>query len=282
MRERHGEMLLWLAKPLAIGLVLGALGPFGTYGAHPAVERIAFWCAVVLANWLIMDGTLRALDRRFRDRSPLVAFSLPLGAALLALGPCLLVVLGAGRAILGVDFAVRPWNLAWQVLLLLWFVGAVAYAVERLRSRLADQSAAEAAPTSTDPTITGGGAGTPDPVASFRTRWPAGLTGRLLALEMEDHYLRVHTDAGSDLILCRMRDAARELAAADGMRVHRSYWVAREAVTGVERKAHRPVLVLENGLHVPVGRTHIAPLRAAGWLDPPAGTARGRISSGSG
>lgn len=47
---------------------------------------------------------------------------------------------------------------------------------------------------------------------------------------MEDRYLRIHTDGGSDLILMRLRDAVGELAGADGLQVHRSFWVARAAV----------------------------------------------------
>lgn len=215
-----------------------------------------------------MDAALRTLDRRFAGRSPFAALALPLAAALLALGPCLLAVLGAGRAILGPSFAPPLLTLAWQVFLLLWFVGALAYTLDRLQSRLKlVERAPDAGARAGEGECDAGGSPEPDPIGVFRTRWPAGLAGRLLALEMEDHYMRVHTDAGSDLILCRMRDAARDLAAADGMQVHRSYWVARTAVSRVERRNERPVLVLENGLVAPVGRTYIARVRAAGWLD---------------
>ena len=44
---------------------------------------------------------------------------------------------------------------------------------------------------------------------------------RLLALEAEDHYLRVHTDAGSDLIILRPADAIAETDGLAGARVHR-------------------------------------------------------------
>ena len=83
---------------------------------------------------------------------------------------------------------------------------------------------------------------------------------------MEDHYLRVHTSEGSDVILCRMEDAARELAGAQGLRVHRSYWVARAAIREVRRRGKQPLLVLENGLEVPVGRTYAPRVREAGWI----------------
>ena len=105
----------------------------------------------------------------------------------------------------------------------------------------------------------------PAPDTRFRRRFPAGLTGRLLCLEMEDHYLRIHTDKGSDIILMRMSDAEEELSDVEGLRVHRSWWVAREAVTGVKRDGTRLLLQLENGLEIPVGKTYRGALRDAGW-----------------
>ncbi|WP_269747113.1 LytTR family DNA-binding domain-containing protein [Elstera litoralis] len=38
----------------------------------------------------------------------------------------------------------------------------------------------------------------------------------MLCLEMEDHYLRAHTDQGNALILMRLRDAVAELRSVAG------------------------------------------------------------------
>ena len=46
---------------------------------------------------------------------------------------------------------------------------------------------------------------------------PPELGSAIIALEMEDHYLRVHTRLGSDLILLRMRDALAELDGLDNV-----------------------------------------------------------------
>ncbi|WP_247878916.1 LytTR family DNA-binding domain-containing protein [Azospirillum brasilense] len=103
---------------------------------------------------------------------------------------------------------------------------------------------------------------------AFLARLPARLGRDLLALEMEDHYVRAHTAEGSDLILMRLRDAIAELAGLDGMQVHRSHWVAAAAVAGVERKPDgKLVLVLRDGRRVPVSRSHAAAVREAGWVD---------------
>jgi DNA-binding LytR/AlgR family response regulator len=84
---------------------------------------------------------------------------------------------------------------------------------------------------------------------------------------MEDHYVRAHTAAGSDLVLMRMRDAVAELGGLAGLQVHRSWWVAEAAVAGHRRNGRQLSLTLKNGLEAPVARSAEAAVRAAGWLN---------------
>jgi len=95
---------------------------------------------------------------------------------------------------------------------------------------------------------------------------PAQLGSEVIALEMEDHYVRVHTALGSDLVLMRMRDAVACLVDSDGKRVHRSWWVARGAVEDVKREGRNVRLVLPRGIEAPVARAQVAELRDAGWF----------------
>ena len=98
-------------------------------------------------------------------------------------------------------------------------------------------------------------------------RLPMNLRhARLLALQAEDHYLSVHTDAGSALILLRMSDAVAELSGVEGKRVHRSWWVARAAVVGTASEKGRTLLRLVDGLKVPVSRSSRPELAREGWL----------------
>ena len=102
--------------------------------------------------------------------------------------------------------------------------------------------------------------------ARFLDRLPPRLKGaRLIAVQAEDHYLRLHTDRGSDLILMRLSDAVAELEGLEGAQVHRSWWVAREAVRDVSRGDGRARLTLDGGLTAPVSRVHARRLRAEGW-----------------
>ncbi len=98
-------------------------------------------------------------------------------------------------------------------------------------------------------------------------RLPPRLAGaRVYAVRSEDHYLKVFTSRGEDLILMRLSDAIAELDGLEGAQTHRSWWVAREAVQGVEREGDRVYLKIEGDGRVPVSRPNLRPLRDAGWL----------------
>ncbi|KQY88080.1 MULTISPECIES: LytTR family DNA-binding domain-containing protein [unclassified Brevundimonas] len=102
--------------------------------------------------------------------------------------------------------------------------------------------------------------------ARFLDRVPFRLRGAVIrAVQSEDHYLRLHTDRGSDLILMRLSDALAELEGLEGAQTHRSWWVAKDAVRGVSRRDGRATLTLEGGLEAPVSRRYARALREAGW-----------------
>lgn len=84
-------------------------------------------------------------------------------------------------------------------------------------------------------------------------------TGKLLAISAEDHYVRAHTETGSQLLLMRFADALAEVEDLPGVRAHRSWWVARSAIARVVTKGRQVELRLANGLEVPVARA-TAPL----------------------
>ncbi len=87
----------------------------------------------------------------------------------------------------------------------------------------------------------------------------------IIALVSEDHYLRVYTRDGDALILMRLSDAIAAVEALEGAQTHRSWWVARQAVEGVERGNGRATLSLPGGIEAPVSRTYAPKLREAGW-----------------
>ncbi len=77
-------------------------------------------------------------------------------------------------------------------------------------------------------------------------------TATVLALEAEDHYLRIYADGGTDLIRYRFSDALIELGSINGLRVHRSWWVNSGVVAHFTAMGKVGEISLTNGLIVPV------------------------------
>jgi len=110
------------------------------------------------------------------------------------------------------------------------------------------------------------GSGTPAAIPPADGLLGAG-PAEVLCLQMEDHYVRVHTAAGSRLVLATLAQAIAALKGAPGLQVHRSWWVAERAVIGAVADGRNLKLRLANGVTAPVARSSVAAVRAAGWLD---------------
>ena len=98
------------------------------------------------------------------------------------------------------------------------------------------------------------------------SRIKPGLGARLLRLTMQDHYVEVFTDKGSQLVLMRFADALEEVAPTPGWRIHRSHWVAEAAMADIRRGDGKTFVVLPDGEELPISRTYLPALREAGVL----------------
>lgn len=232
----------------AIGLALAALGPFGSY-AVPFGTRAAWWIGFILAGYAIFRPLLVVagwLDERLR----IGRFA----------GQLLVVAIGAVPLSLLIDLfldrMLAPGTSRFP--LLYGQVLGIGIVVGFLMDRLLGAPAAA-------PSVPQEPAAPPPPRPRFLDRLPATIGPRLLCLSMEDHDVRAHGREGSALILMRMRDAVAELDGLPGLQVHRSWWVAADAVERVERDGPRLRLRLANDLLVPVARSQEGAVRAQGW-----------------
>ena len=260
MREWLAFLLRWSKLPVLVGLLLAALGPFGTFDL-PFWHRLLFWVPVVWLNWAIAELAARSIFQRFAARLPLPNLTLPLLTSLFVSPATVAVVFGVAWT-LGAPLNASLVSIFWKVLLVTLAAMLPTYAWSIARSKRASEALDRAIDAALQDETESRSLGE----NGFRRRWPTSLQGRLLFLEMEDHYLRIHTSEGSDVILCRMEDAAHELQG-HGLRVHRSYWVAGDAVGGARRQGQNWRLRLTDGREVPVGRTYRSTVRAAGWLE---------------
>ncbi|HEX2885880.1 LytTR family DNA-binding domain-containing protein [Vineibacter terrae] len=257
-------------------IVLAMIGPYGTYVDLPLPARLVYWALSMACGWFLMMGLAMAINRI----EPLQAW--PVAGRMALAG-----VLG-GAPMAGIAWTIealfrRPLPLAVvpellmnTTVLTVVLAIAIGQLVElRLQARAgAAEITAPPSPMAEPPTPEPSPPPAAEPTGNFLRRLPPELGRDLLALEMEDHYARVHTMQGSTLILLRLRDAVAELGEGSGLQVHRSWWVARDAVADVERAAGKLTLVLRNELRVPVSKTYREAVRATGW-DGPRGASRG-------
>jgi DNA-binding LytR/AlgR family response regulator len=79
-----------------------------------------------------------------------------------------------------------------------------------------------------------------------------------LCLQVEDHYVRVHGVDGSAMVLIRFSDAIRGMTHLAGSQVHRSWWVANDAVRTLRRTSRTAQLTLSNEMIMPVSQPYVA------------------------
>jgi hypothetical protein len=160
-------------------------------------------------------------------------------------------------------------------------VAAIGLAIHMLMNVLfAERAAAAPAAAAGEPAVAEAPVGVA-PGHSFFRRLPPNLGDDLLCLEMQDHYVRVQTGAGSTLLLMRFRDAVAELGDL-GLPVHRSWWVAHGAIAALEPDGRSLRLRLTDGSYVPVSRANAPAVRAAVGRrfdrSPPAGKSPGQAA----
>ncbi|WP_406721285.1 LytTR family transcriptional regulator DNA-binding domain-containing protein [Thioclava litoralis] len=100
-------------------------------------------------------------------------------------------------------------------------------------------------------------------------RLPEEYHGDIWHLQSRDHYVHVTTSQGSHQVLIRLADAITELDGVEGLQVHRSHWVAEDAVTEALKMTSKAKLTLRNGAVVPVSRTYLSDVEDAGLFDLP-------------
>lgn len=103
----------------------------------------------------------------------------------------------------------------------------------------------------------------PTPAVTEQSLWPDAPVVSVQAL---DHYLEVVTHNARILIRGRMKDAMARLEDADGLQIHRSWWISSAAVAGAKRAGRDHVLVLADGREIPIARSRFEAVRGKGWI----------------
>jgi hypothetical protein len=264
---RGGEWRREVATAAALGLFLGIIGPFGSFLNGDLALRVAYWTAMTVFGVVFYGLGLRWMLHQARRLGQPDWFVVPIAIAVLA-GPMSVIV---AFSVIGlwptVTRYVRPFDWYAQVLVISLPINILLLWAKRFNVA-ADTGRANA------PNVQSGAVD----VHILREGLSAKLTQKLICLQMEDHYVRIHSEGGSELVLSSFKDAIDAVRPLGGLKVHRSWWVARDAVVRPIWSGQKVELELTNGIRAPVSRASVAKLRAAGWLDAESGGLSSAIS----
>jgi DNA-binding LytR/AlgR family response regulator len=246
--QRHFSDWRVLAGMAIVAAILGFSGPFGTFEVMAVGPRLAYWAAIVFATYGVGSvigfiaarafglGRLRPLVRAFVNG--------------ILMGP------PVTASVVAVNFlAFGPGGVAqFDVVLLFAYCTVISLGISTIAEVVVVRPPAADSPA-------------PAPkLPAILDRLPLPQRGKLLALSVADHYVEVKTDRGKTLVLIRLSDAIRETEGVAGVQIHRSHWVALDAVRRVARTSGKVSVELTNGEMLPVSRGYLEAAKSAGLV----------------
>lgn len=269
IRELQAAMRLptpWICAAAA-GIILGLLAPFGTEETLPLLPRIGYW--VFLACLTLFTGTfVNSLMRPLATRAPAMPHVLGLTVAC---GVGLLIGVAVLTEVFVLNwlvFRLSPLRTGYGVPVAINTL-AISVLINGVITYVTDQLAKAAPPAKAGADLP---AQTRQPEPALLARLPFDKRGRLISLSVQDHYVEVTTAKGREMLLMRLGDAIGEAGA--GFQIHRSHWVAEDAIAGARRKGSAAELTTCDGRALPVSRTYLPVLKEKGLLPRQAPTSK--------
>ena len=253
MRDIYTNPKYWIGFAAVIA-ILTMTGPFGTLEEMAFAPRLVYWAAISLVTFPMgMACSIYFGSFAFQR-------GIPESVARILGGIAGGIPIGIFVFLVNKYFAENTIGSFTDLLRLTGYTTVISAAVSiiyyliesTMRSHVAN--ATETMPSSSKQELA-----KPEPV--FFKRLPKTLGKDIISLQAQDHYVKVTTVRGSELILLRLADATQELAELDGTRVHRSWWVSRKHVSDLIRENDKWIAVLTNDETVPVSRTYSKKVR---------------------
>ncbi len=256
----------WIAVELLvmalIGLVFGFLGPFGTY-AMPVALRLAYWVGFIIIGYAIFRPVSISAGW-LRESIAMPFWTAELLATAIATLPLTFLI---GFAMSGMRFDPSFWGDRFLILYLQCAV--IGFGIFLFMRLLFGPDGSDAESEGIQEPEPREIQAEPSEIAPVQTNLhdrQSDIPDRIIALGVEDHYVRVHGPERTEMILMRLSDAIREMEPLEGMQVHRSWWVARDAIVTSRRAGRNLRLSLFGGLEVPVSRAYVTKLKQSGWI----------------
>ena len=236
-----------LAIFLAIGAFLAFIDPYHATEQFPIWGKWLYWTGLILVGIYVGEVTAWLLEKWLPDLHVTATLLILSIISALAVTTAIILIQTLIGFPVPTNFWLTLYGLVWVISIAMTGIGY-----------LMEQAFRQGADSVDDPR---------KQMERFLERLPIKYRGaELYAVSSEDHYLRVHTDRGEELILMRLADAIRELAQLEGLQTHRSWWVCAAGVSDSKREGARILLVLKSGAEVPVSRSYAKSVREMGLI----------------
>ncbi len=223
---------------LVAGVVLAIMAPYGTHVFSP-LYRFIYWTGLSLAGGLgasAVDLFAHIFKKNLGKWQIALAQSVTSTLAVLAI----ILIMAA------ITYGMPSAKAIFATMFYIWIVAATITTIGALLN--GQKKAREAA--------------APKRAALYERLPPKLRRAEIYALAAEDHYVRVITSKGDELVLMRLSDAVRETAPLKGLSPHRSWWVAEAGVDKIKKSE----ILLRSSQTAPISRTGMKLVREAGWV----------------
>jgi hypothetical protein len=231
-------------------------GPFDTYRSLTPPMLMLYWSGVILSAICIatlVQEVLRPMLNHIGPWRQILCYSLGMG---LVYGPLCylwtwLIVPPLDGALIGFHWFVV------DVVVISFMIFAVRLIlIDRLQREAFRVSDSGAMPVVTDQDVR----------PRLYRRIAEGDPGPILRIEAMDHFVNVVTPQAVYPLRLRFADAVEQMEGVEGIITHRSHWVARDAIAGVQCENGRLFLRMTNCALVPVSRKYRPALEEMGLL----------------
>ena len=250
-REEWGIRLRTAA---VASVIMALIGPFTTYEMFTFAERLLYWGGLILGLFVPACLIRKTVFNLIPGPEPRIDF---VAAAVISIviGPS---VWAFNLFVMGFDVGdVQGLVEHVGICLLACLVPVALRIYMRAIARVPDR---ESEKINSEQTVAR------DDTHVFLRRLDPDKRGVLSRVSAADHQLVVCTENGESRLRMRFSDALKELADLPGSRIHRSHWVAHDAISSVNPDGRRYSVTMICGTVLPVSQKGVVPLRQAGLL----------------
>jgi hypothetical protein len=256
------ELLGVHRHPYTVGLILFGFLAFQVIVPVPKIDGIGpvlktfFWVKLMA----VLYGSYFGLAWVFRDRTFVSPLTLGFSSIVMTASSSVFLYATLGVA-LTPGRLIMLWLVVWAITCMseLFFVTYLARFVPTVQALHPERVVPVPIPVRANPEPSGR-AGQRDLMISGERFDPS----KILFVTSEEHYLRIVSTDRTRHLRGRIADVEAQMPASVGFRVHRSHWVARQAVRSTERDEAGVRLILSCGARIPVARGRQAAVRR--WL----------------